>query len=217
MVLNQSSLSMWHPPTSESWCCTCHHCWPRPDPTKVWDINRGRWKKHNLSTVWFWNPVPNDSLCVQTFAKLATPRTTWKPPEKTVRLSKKPIWNSLLLPGMAWPTCPTNRCLGLPGVTKLPQTRHTAASEVYSRAVLTIYWLALLHQTPEPQQVPPCHISPPYAKPKHQIGDVPRRSLLFAPKSVSLCWPRHLNINFFDNHEKVGKLPNNNDECWVFP
>lgn len=114
MVLNQSSLSMWHPPTSESWCCTCHHCWPRPDPTKVWDI---------------------DLHC------------PWKPPEKT-QLSKEPIWNSLLLPGMAWPTCPTNRCLGLPRVTKLPQTRHAAASEVYFRSVLMIYWLELLHQTP---------------------------------------------------------------------
>lgn len=43
----------------------------------------------------------------------------------------------------------------------------------------------------------PATSPPPYAEPNHQIGDVPRRSLLFAPKSVSLCWPRHLNINFF--------------------
>lgn len=177
-------------------------------------------KNHNLSTVWFWNPVQNDGLCVQTFAK-ATPRTTWKPSEKT-QLSKEPIWNSLLLPGMAWPTCPTNRCLGLPRVTKLPQTRHAAASEVYFRAVLMIYWLALLHQTPEPQQVPPCHIPPTICR-----AQSPNRRC--AAKVTSICSevsvfvlakaPQHQFLCVFldgflgnRNHEKVGKLPNINDE-----
>ena len=149
---------MWHPPTSESWCCTCHHCWPRPDPTKVWDI---------------------DLHC------------PWKPPEKT-QLSKEPIWNSLLLPGMAWPTCPTNRCLGLPRVTKLPklvtqprprfildQSLWSTGSSYSTKLQFMLIFLEK-RCTSEPQQVPPCHLSPTICQ-----AQTPNRRC--AAKVTSIC------------------------------
>ena len=143
--------------------------------------------------VWFWNPVQNDGLCVQTFAKVATPRTTWKPPEKTVQLSKEPIWNSLLLPGMAWPTCPTNRCLGLPCVTvhlpKLLTQPHPRF--ILEQSLWSIGWsystklqfmLICFEKrcTSEPQQVPPCHISPTICR-----AQTPNRRC--AAKVTSIC------------------------------